>query len=166
MKIKPYDRNLACIYAQKWAFTRNPKYYNYDAIGGDCTNFVSQCIYAGSNVMNYNKTNGWYYIDSNQKSPSWTGVEFLYNFLINNSGVGPSGLNVNSSKIELGDITQLSFSGKKFEHSLIIVRIEDSLDFSKIYTASHTLDSYARALNSYKFNKIRFVHIESIKISQ
>ena len=166
MKIKPYDRNLACIYAQKWAFTRNPKYYNYDAIGGDCTNFVSQCIYAGSNVMNYNKTNGWYYIDANQKSPSWTGVEFLYNFLINNSGVGPSGLNVNISKIELGDIAQLSFSGKKFEHSLIIVRIEDSLDFSKIYTASHTLDSYARALNSYKFNKIRFVHIESIKISQ
>lgn len=166
MRIKPYDRNSACLYAKKWAFTRNPKYYNYDAIGGDCTNFISQCIYAGSNVMNYNKANGWYYINANEKSPSWTGVEFLYKFLINNSGVGPFGLNVNSSKIELGDIAQLSFSGEKFEHSLIIVKIEDFLDFSGIYTASHTLDSYARAISSYKFSKIRFVHIEDVKFSQ
>ena len=40
-------------YANKWAFSRNPKYYNFDNIGGDCTSFVSQCILAGSNVMNY-----------------------------------------------------------------------------------------------------------------
>lgn len=87
MKIKDYDRHLAVSYAKKWAFARNPKYYNYDSIGGDCTNFISQCIYAGSNVMNYNKVNGWYYINGNNKSPSWTGVEFLYDFLINNTGL-------------------------------------------------------------------------------
>ena len=31
-------------YAQKWALSRNPAYYNFDDIGGDCTNFVSQCL--------------------------------------------------------------------------------------------------------------------------
>ena len=64
-------------YAKKWALSRNPKFYDYEKIGGDCTNFASQCIYAGSGVMN-NKT--WYYKNGNQKSPSWTGVEFLYDF--------------------------------------------------------------------------------------
>ena len=55
--------------------------------GGDCTNFVSQCIYAGSNVMNYDKNNGWYYNNTNDRAPSWSGVEFLYNFLTKNKGI-------------------------------------------------------------------------------
>ena len=59
---KKYERKKAIQYAQKWALKRNPNYYNYDDIGGDCTNFVSQCIYAGSGVMNYTKTFGWYYL--------------------------------------------------------------------------------------------------------
>ena len=45
MKIKKYKKDDSVKYAKKWAYLRNPKYYNYDAIGGDCTNFVSQCIY-------------------------------------------------------------------------------------------------------------------------
>ena len=35
-----YDRQKAIQYAEKWAFSRNPKYYNFDAVGGDCTNFI------------------------------------------------------------------------------------------------------------------------------
>lgn len=48
MKQLPYNRVAAVEYAQKWAFLRNPKFFNFDGLGGDCTNFVSQCIYAGS----------------------------------------------------------------------------------------------------------------------
>ena len=51
MQIKKYKRDDSVKYAKKWAYLRNPKYYNYDAIGGDCTNFVSQCIYEGCKVM-------------------------------------------------------------------------------------------------------------------
>ena len=40
-------------YAKKWALSRNPKYYDFDSIGGDCTNFISQCIYAGAKIMNF-----------------------------------------------------------------------------------------------------------------
>ena len=49
----PYNRAAAVAYAEKWAFSRNPEYYDFHGIGGDCTNFVSQCIYAGCGVMNY-----------------------------------------------------------------------------------------------------------------
>lgn len=165
MKIKNYDRNSAVSYAQKWAFSRNPKYYNFDLIGGDCTNFVSQCIYAGSKIMNYNKTNGWYYKNGNEKSPSWTGVEFLYNFLINNTGIGPSGEEISPMQLKIGDIAQLSFSGQKFEHSLLIVNISDINDLSQIYIASHTLDSYNKPISKYNFEKIRFIHIKNVKMN-
>ena len=91
MSKEKYNREKVYEYAKKWAYSRNPQYYNYDAIGGDCTNFVSQCIFSGCNQMNYNKNNGWYYINGNNKSPSWTGVEFLYDFLVYNKGAGPFG---------------------------------------------------------------------------
>ncbi|MDE7439525.1 MAG: amidase domain-containing protein, partial [Clostridia bacterium] len=47
MEILDYNRELAYEYAKKWAFKRNPEFYNFNNIGGDCTNFASQCIYAG-----------------------------------------------------------------------------------------------------------------------
>ena len=48
MVIKPYDRRAAVEYAHKWAFGRNPEFYDFSEIGGDCTNFASQCLYAGA----------------------------------------------------------------------------------------------------------------------
>lgn len=46
-----YNRQKVYDYAKKWSYDRNPKYYNYDSIGGDCTNFGSQCMFAGCNQM-------------------------------------------------------------------------------------------------------------------
>ena len=53
-----YNRSAAVAYARKWAYARNPEYYDFSEIGGNCTNFASQCIYAGSGVMNYTPTYG------------------------------------------------------------------------------------------------------------
>ena len=63
-----YDRRAAVLYAHRWAYGRNPAFYDYEHLGGDCTNFASQCIYAGSGVMNFTPTFGWYYIDPDQKA--------------------------------------------------------------------------------------------------
>ena len=104
MSREKYNRKEVYEYAKKWAYNRNPKYYNYDKLGGDCTNFSSQCILAGYKQMNYNLKNGWYYIDVNRKSPSWTGVEFLYQFLITNKNIGPKGKEVPIQELELSSI--------------------------------------------------------------
>ena len=53
MTLYPYDRQAAVDYAHRWAYHRNPNFYNFDELGGDCTNFASQCLYAGTGVMNY-----------------------------------------------------------------------------------------------------------------
>ena len=65
----PYDREAAVHYAHRWAYGRNPRFYNYDTLGGDCTNFASQCLYAGTGIMNYTPIYGWYYINANDKAP-------------------------------------------------------------------------------------------------
>lgn len=163
MREQYYNRQNAINYAKQWAYGRNPKYYNYDSLGGDCTNFISQCIFAGSKVMNYDKQNGWYYINANNKSPSWTGVDFLYNFLCNNKSVGPYGKKCIQNNIQIGDVVQLSFDGMSYQHSLVIVKIINTDNMNDIYTASHTFDSYERKISSYSFKSVRFIHIEGVR---
>ena len=113
---KQYDRQNAINYAITWAKSRNPRYYNFDNIGGDCTNFVSQCLYAGCNVMNYSKQNGWFYIDLHNRAPAWTGVEFLFDFLTTSKGVGPFGKIVDYSQVEIGDLVFLSKNNRLICH--------------------------------------------------
>ena len=159
-----YNRKLVVEYAKKWAYGRNPAYYNFDPVGGDCTNFVSQCIYAGSKTMNYNKNNGWYYNNGNDKSPSWSGVEFLHRFIISNKGVGPYGKEVQIEDLQVGDIAQLSFASNVFGHTLMIVGDENIQTIKDIYVATHTFDSFYRSITTYQYEKIRFVHIEGVRV--
>ena len=107
-----YNRNLAVKYAARWALARNPAFYDYSNIGGDCTNFASQCLYAGSGIMDYTETFGWYYINANNKAPAWTGVNQLYQYLTNEKiRKGPWAEEVTQEQIMPGDIIQLSFNG-------------------------------------------------------
>ena len=82
---KRYNRENAVTYAKRWALSRNPLFTDYTRLGGNCTNFVSQAILAGSCAMDYSSPFGWYYASDGDRAPAWTGVEFLYNFLV---GVG------------------------------------------------------------------------------
>ncbi|MBQ9315126.1 MAG: amidase domain-containing protein [Clostridia bacterium] len=149
-----YQREKAVNYALKWALSRNPYYYNYDYLGGDCTNFISQCLFAGIPQMNY-RGYGWYYIDANNKSPSWTGVRYLYDFLISNRYEGPQGVEIQKSELEIGDIIQLSFSNNIYGHSLIVTSIENEA----IRVCAHTVDSKNRPLSTYHYEKARFIKI-------
>jgi len=159
MKHIEYNRDKACEYAEKWAYKRNPAYYNFDNVGGDCTNFISQCIYEGTKIMNYTKDYGWYYINGNNKAPAWSGVEFLHNFLINNKAEGPYGEIANINKLQKGDIIQLSFDGIKFAHTLLIINITEPRKLENIYVASHTYDTFDKQVSKYKFKNIRFIHL-------
>ena len=153
-----YHRDMALQYAEKWALGRNPKYYNFDSLGGDCTNFVSQCLYAGSRVMNYTPTLGWYYTSLQSRTPSWTGVKYLYNFLTTNDGVGPWAKEVSQDAVIPGDIIQLS-NGEEFYHTLLVIKKEGR----DIFIACHTFDAYMRPLSSYSYAHARFLHIEGVR---
>lgn len=161
MKTLAYDRQAAVDYAKKWAYRRNPEFYNFDKFGGDCTNFASQCIYAGAKVMNFTPTFGWYYNSANDRTASWTGVEYLFNFLVSNEGAGPFAEEVELDKLEIGDIVQLGSATGDFYHSPVVVSVHGG----HILVAAHTYDTYGKPLYSYSFAKVRGIHIIGVRTS-
>lgn len=162
-----YQREEAVAYAHRWAFGRNPRFYNYDAIGGDCTNFASQVLFAGGAPMNYTPTYGWYYRNANNKAPAWTGVEYLYQFLTETDrGCGPRGKVVSLEQILPGDIIQLSFNGEDFAHTPIVVAIGEIPTPENILVAAHSYDSDNRPLNTYNYRALRPIHIDELILCQ
>lgn len=159
MRVEQYDRQAATAYAYEWAFKRNPRYYNFDKIGGDCTNFVSQCLFAGSGVMNHKKVYGWYYYSASNRAPAWTGVAYLYNFLIDNKESGPFAEETSRDYVQPGDILQLGNVHGNFYHSQIIV----ASDQDEIFTSAHSDDAYMRPLSTYNYATVRFLKILGVR---
>ncbi len=152
---KPYKRENAVAYAKKYAFSQNSNFASFAGIGGNCTNFVSQSIYAGTCEMNYTPTFGWYYISLDDRSPSWTGVEYFYNFMIENTGVGPFGRVAASDELELGDVIQLGREDEGYYHTLLVV----GFDGEDLLVAAQTDNAYARPLSTYTYDFARYIKI-------
>ena len=159
----PYNRRLAVEYAHRWAYGRNPEYFDFQGIGGDCTNFASQCIYAGAGIMNYTPVYGWYYITANARTASWTGVQYLYNFLTSNQDTGPYATETDISAMEPGDVCQLALDRNEFHHTPVIVEVGDVPTLDNILIAAHSRDADYRPLSSYRFRAVRFLHIEGVR---
>lgn len=164
-----YDRDKAVEYAHFWAYRRNPKFYDFSAIGGDCTNYASQCLYAGCEIMNFTPTYGWFYRSVNDRAPSWTSVVYFHRFIISNEGVGPFGRDVSIDEVEVGDFVQIRFIGKEvFGHTPIIVGIEEGeRTTDKIYIAAHSADCDCRPLSTYKnVMEFRYIHIDGARYEE
>ena len=158
---KEYNRMRALAYARRWAFARNPLFNDYSPYGGDCTNFASQCLLAGSLVMNETPTFGWYYKSDDDRAPAWTGVEPLFDFLVGNEGEGPFGEEVEEGAVAPGDIVQLGRTEGDFYHTLVVMEA----GAGGITVAAHTNDAFLRPLSSYEYMLSRFIHIEGVRLS-
>ena len=67
------DMEKAIAYGDQWALSRNPLYEDFTGRGGNCANFVSQCMYAAGFPLNgewymkgvkYNK-GPWFFANAN-----------------------------------------------------------------------------------------------------
>lgn len=164
MILVPYDRQAAVAYARRWVYGRNPAFYDYEYIGGDCTNFASQCIYAGSGVMNFTPTFGWYYLDADRKAPAWTGVPYLYNFLTRTDlSVGPVGQACPLEALRPGDLLQLSFDGTVYRHTPVVVSVTPPVTPETILVAAHSYDADDRPLATYEYQALRCVKISGVR---
>lgn len=157
----PYDRRAAVSYAHRWAYGRDPDFYDYELIGGDCTNFASQCLYAGTGVMDFTPVYGWYYLDPNDKAPAWTGVEYFYRFLTRAAPTpGPVGVSTGLDRLLPGDFVQLRAEGEEtFGHTAVVVAIGYRPTLSNILVAAHSYDVDYRPLSTYQFQDLRSIHI-------
>ena len=147
-----YNREAAVSYARRWALGRNPAYMDYELWGGDCTNFVSQCIYAGGLAMNgssasvgtVDSTSKWYciYIKSTLGvrkyaiTTSWIRVSDFNTYL--GSLVSKSTKTTLSSLISscsAGDVVQLADKTTGTPYHSIIINAKGS---STAYFCGHT----------------------------
>ena len=155
-----YQRFAAVEYALKWAYARNPRFYDFEDLGGDCTNFVSQCLYAGCGVMNYSGfVDGWYYIDGNDRSASWTGVQYLRRFLLNNKGTGVYGEEAPLARMEPGDVIQLRNRDGVLYHSLFVSYVKQPVIPENIFICAHSVDARDRRLSTYNYTAAECIHI-------
>jgi len=153
-----YNREKAVEYAHTWAFGRNPQYLDFSSLGGDCANFASQCLYAGTGVMNYTPVMGWYYKNSNDRTPSWTGVQYLQDFLLGAKTPGPKAVRQSLVQMEPGDIVQLATNQGQFYHTLVVVENRGD-GGGGLLVACHTYDSDYRPLSTYEYDQAIFMHI-------
>lgn len=118
-----YNRTAAKAYIDKWWHGRNPVWGNFDNLGGDCTNWVSQIINAGGVPEDKTGSYQWYWDNMSAprtsspytRSASWAGVNELWSYIqgnTNNNGPnGPQGQwwsnSSGLSQMNTGDFIQL-----------------------------------------------------------
>jgi hypothetical protein len=157
MPVQGYDRGAAVAYARRWALGRNPAYFDFQTIGGDCTNFASQCLFAGAGVMNFTPVTGWFYRTASDRTASWTAVRYLYEFLVSNRGPGPFARLAERRELLPGDLIQPGTAEGRFYHSLVVLTPPPD-----ILVAAHTDDALDRPLNTYRFARARYLHVEGV----
>ena len=164
---RAYDRQRAVAYARRWALSRNPLFYNFTGIGGDCTNFVSQALLAGSCVMNYTPDFGWYYRSADDRAPAFTGVEYFWEYMTETprfvtagGNTGPFGREVGISDLAEGDVIQLSNSRGDFYHTLLVTGFTGGTPL----VSAHTVDSLDRPLDDYRYTGLRCLHIVGVRV--
>ena len=156
---REYRRDRAVLYARRYAFSQNPLFGDFRLLGGNCTNFVSQCLYAGCCRMNFRETFGWYYRSMQDRTPSWTGVEYFKNFLLENEGVGPFGSLTDAGDVTEGDVIQIGREDRGYYHAMLVVGRRGG----DLLVAAQTDDAYERALSTYTYDFARFLRVLGVR---
>jgi len=163
LPIYAYNGSDAVSYAEAWVYSRNSYYLNCDIDaggGGDCTNFVSQCVRAGGiEYMWYGDRNSylpWWFTNAlgiKTASKSFiNATTFIqhFNFVRNSFVRHVDWLNYgsefpeNPSPVYIGDVMQIARSlsypptYEQVFHSRIVVGFSGSVP----YCAQHTTDSW------------------------
>lgn len=119
----PYNREEAVTYARQWAGERNPQWQVYDGMGGNCMNFVSQCLYAGGIPMDDSGTAQWYWYSDSNRVPAWTGVSAFREYARSNTSYGLSAqVGASYYSGETGDVILMS-TNARYHHAVIISQV-------------------------------------------
>lgn len=138
-----YSGTEAVDYAQKYYKNYNPAYPNWNSAGGDCANFVSQCLYAGGKAMkgtpgsssSASNLSNWFSRgntqNTNNVSSTWRGAQPFRSYWQTNASSYKKFTKVDDDSFifgSMGDAVSLLNSNGRAYHTMIIVDY-DSPDF-------------------------------------
>ncbi|MEG0472418.1 MAG: amidase domain-containing protein [Solibacillus sp.] len=133
-----YNRLAAVAYAQRWWNDYNPQ---FPVFQDDCTNFISQCLFAGNAPMRGappNREVGWWMIGLNERwSYSWT-VSHSLRWYLETSKKGLAASRTDSPfDLEIGDVIFYDFQGNgRIDHSTIVTSIVDGVPYVNAHTSN------------------------------
>lgn len=135
-----YNRFQAVQYAALWWNGFNPLFRAFP--GDDCTNFVSQCLWAGGMPMEYTgrRDRGWWYLGPDEEwSYSWT-LAHSMRWYLETSGRGIP--QPEARQLELGDVISYDWNGNGvWQHKTIVVGYDP---FGEPLVAAHSVPSWGR----------------------
>ncbi|HEY5556652.1 MAG TPA: amidase domain-containing protein [Acetobacterium sp.] len=171
-----YNSKDAVDYAITWVdpveVIRNEDDYTaYDDYGGNCNNFISQCLVAGGIPMDYygdiDTQWKWYgetvAIDevSSGRSPAWAGVPEFYAYASENTGYGlAAAVDEDIFSGCAGDILQYGNNGE-WVHSVIITKVvmDDQGNVLDYLVNSNTTDRINYPASAYGYSDLRLIKI-------
>lgn len=157
-----YSGGRGAAYANKYAANANTYFYEDQRL--DCTNFVSQCIWAGyggwtssmsnatmqSNIKNkVRMVPGTWFAGSGGGASAWENVDALWNFAVDNTGKGPKASGYNDGgyytdvlpiDICVGNVLQKSPDGSDYKHSMFVISTAGGSNpgYNEIIVAQHS----------------------------
>lgn len=141
-----YQRQKAKQYADRWWNGNNPAFLAFEV---DCTNYVSQCLYAGGIPMHMtgNRHNGWWYQGNGSErdrwSLSWAVAHSLRWYLASRQPGGIQAEEVTSAdQLMVGDVICYDFDGDGTWQHNTIVTAKDGNGMPLVN--AHTGSSYRR----------------------
>jgi hypothetical protein len=138
--VTPVDAQLQYAFAHWSADTYNlATYGEFNSVGGDCMNFVSQTLIA----RGIPQTSGWNFTSPTKYSGSWIYTPSFENYLLTTPEAGFTRLTVDQrDQVEVGDIVVFDWnSNDSADHIQIVsdIRIVDGVQ--QILMVGHNLDS-------------------------
>lgn len=163
-----YRREQAVAYADAWWNKPNSQYEEFEA---NCTNYVSQCLFAGEAPMLYTnrRDSGWWYKGRQQKgkewwSYSWAVSRSLTAFLSRARSKGLRAVEVErADQLELGDVIVYDWNGNNtFQHSTIVTAFDSKgqpLVNANTVASRHRYWDYQDSYAWTPSTRYRFFHI-------
>ncbi|MDO4288542.1 MAG: amidase domain-containing protein [Eubacterium sp.] len=168
-----YNRDSAVAYAMAWVdeteVIRNGDWDSYDVYGGNCNNFISQCLYAGGIPMDYTGDAQWKWYDDEidfweepyGRSTSWTGVEEFFTYAQENTGYGlAADTTLPGYAGEAGDVIQYGEDGQ-WHHSVIVTEVikDENGRVQDYLINSNTTDRINYPASAYAYSNFRLIHV-------
>lgn len=157
-----YDRLNAVRYAEIWWNRRNPE---FPRVENDCTNFISQCLFAGGIQMNGHpvRNRGWWQQQTNW-SFSWAVANNLRWYLSRNGNIIGAAEADRPDKLVPGDVICYDFEGDgRWNHNTLVTAIDPSglpLVNAHTYDARHRDWSYSDSPAWTDRIQYKFFHIQ------
>lgn len=139
----PYDRAAAYDYLMAYCGKRNPAWYAYDDVGGNCMNFGSQVLLAGGIPEDEKGDEEWYWDGQNDLDLSWINVGRFYDYCRDNEGYGlVADTEAGYYTGEVGDVLIVGFAGDHRHTTVISHVVKDESGDTVDYLISCNTTNY------------------------